>query len=544
MLWILDGGMGPERESSRSALHRALTRLEERQIVHAYWKASRRLGESLSGEGDYDLLVLPEARPLWQSALLEVGFIQARTIRQNRHPQMEHWVGFCPGGPNQRAKLVHLHVHEAPLVQRRGVWEFRLGTAEAVLRSRELDPSFGVYRLSPGMEAVLLVLRSFVEDKLRPGLKGPLSPRGEADLEYIWQRTSAEEIQEAAEQLLPGQGGRRLGATLAMLIQSGMDPWSKEAFINLQGLMEELQNRELRLLPPLEASKSRLSERVNHYSQGIAWRVLPKRLQWAAPQQKLRLHRAPFIAVVGIDGAGKTTLVTALTEWLGTIFETEQLYLGQGDIVVSFWRALAASRRHLRKLNSIITRPLASTESGQDQQGNSGTLELHGYRRALWELSRVARAARHLRKSRLARCQAARGTLVLSDRFPSARGRYASGPSITTRQEAKLLERQRSRLTGYLERVLLERTVKEGAPDFILYLTIAPHTAWKRKPEHHFWEVQQKSEALEQADFGQAKVITLDAEQPFEQVEREAQELIWRALLSVSSGKSPGSGFR
>lgn len=540
MLWMLDEGI----DQRRGALLRMLSSLEERQITHAYWKASRRLGDALEAKGDYDLLVLPDERSLWQRALEEHRFIRARTRPQNQHRQMEHWVGFCSGQPGQPSSLLHIHVHQAPLIRRKGIWEFQLGTAQAVLRSRELDKTWGVYRLNPAMEFVLLMLRAFMEEKIRPGLKGPLSPRGEADLAYILRQTSAEDIQQAARQLLPTTAGHRFGAKLAELINRGASPWAEEALLSLEAVVCEIYDKN-RLTSTWRARGARTAQMMSSATQTLLQRGLPPALRPPRVQQKLCLKRAPFVAVVGIDGAGKTTLVQGLSQSLGQTLDVEQLYLGQGDLISDLWRVLAQIKRRLQR--SLRPQRAADGKAADDALASESlvVMEHQGYRRRLWELSRVAMAARLLREARQARRHYnRRGTVVLSDRFPSARERYASGPAITIRPGAGPIERQWAKATAFFERALLERAVKYWAPDLILHLSLEPQTAWERKPEHRLFDLQQKAAALKRADYGKATVITVDAAQPESLVEKKAQELIWRLLSSTSSADSMAGGFR
>ncbi len=480
-------------------LRAVLSALDDAGVAHAYWKASRRLTAVLDGDGDYDLLVRPGERSRWQPLLEEAGFVPTLPRPALRVDGLWHYIAAAGDG---EPGVAWLHVHEAPLSGIPGVWGYQLGTAADLLAHRERDAATGVVRLSRELEATVLLLRAFTEPKLR-FRGGELIDRARADLEHAWLLSEPA----ALEVALRAFGSEALADHLLELHSTGRSPADPLELHRLRGLFAEVLPRYRRL------SRGRIALGRSLERLAYLWR----RARGRRPRGH-RLERGVFVAVVGPDGAGKSTLVEDLRRWLVPPLEVHTTYLGKGSVVADAWQGAAALKWRLIKARTgrDQPRPGPGQKSSIDEPRPSS-------RQRLFEVDRVAQAFRQMRRARRARKQADAGHLVFADRFPHHQERYGAGPAIQIEDHSS----RWTRALAALERRLLDHTVSRYGPDVILRLAIPAESAWHRKPEHNVAEIRRKVEALDRLSYPGATMIVLDASRPPEEVARKARHLLW-----------------
>lgn len=503
-----------DSEAARNVLVQALQSLEQAGVRHGYWKASRRLPEALSSGSDYDLLVEEGKRQVWERVFKEHGFIEFRTRAENELPQMAHFVA-CD---TDTGAFVHLHVHEEPLSGDYGVWEYVLSDSQALLRHRELDVELDVYRLSAALEVCLLLLRAFSEPKMR--LRGGgLTERAERDLAYAWERTSVDDVARVGTGFFGGAAANALAAELQQVAW----PMQTQDLARIHPIIQPVLSR-FRRPGRLKFEAKRFTRRGLGYARVAYEKTRPRFAPSWSRQGGLRA--APhglFIAVVGPDGSGKSTLVDYLSGWLGSMFDLEEVYLGRGDVVSATWQGLA--RLKWRVAGAIGVRPdvaIAERASqGQIASASAFDRQRTGLRRRVWELARIAQAGRQLRKVGRIAQQRSEGRLVLTDRFPHHEERFAGGPAILPDESSLLTQR-----SAELERTLL-RKVCARRPDLLIRLSIDAVDAWQRKPEHNLEDIRRKVDALEQAQWHGTNQVVIDASMPLEEVQRQARRAVW-----------------
>jgi thymidylate kinase len=275
---------------------------------------------------------------------------------------------------------------------------------------------------------------------------------------------------------------------------------------------------------------ARGQRRLTGYSATLYERMRPASAPRWPGQKGLRPWQdGLFIAVVGPDGAGKSTLVDYLEGWLGELFDTRRVYLGKGDIVSSTWQGLAklkwkmigqATGREPARSREDTNAQTASAEVASDFD-----VKRSAARQRLWELSRIAQASRQLRKVELIRHQRRRGLLILTDRFPHPSERFAGGPGIIADEGAL----KWTHFAARTEQELLDK-IASRTPDLMIRLAISAEEAHRRKPDHHFGDIRRKVEAMEHARWSGVKMQVIDATLPVEEVQRQARQMIWRLL--------------
>ena len=219
---------------------------------------------------------------------------------------------------------------------------------------------------------------------------------------------------------------------------------------------------------------------------------------------------AGLIAVVGSDGTGKSILTTDLVKNLKKHWVTERRYLGlisgeQGDKI-----------KRLPVLGVWLERRLAAKSDKTQRMSNKSpalwaALIMYGF--SLWRASNLRKVCR----------LAQSGVLVISDRYPQAEisGFYYDGPGIgVERAKSKLIKR----LAASEQRLYQE--MAKYRPELIIRLDIDVDTAYSRKPDHSYEELQDKISSMVKLRYNGSHILEIDARSPYNEVLEKAMKAI------------------
>jgi len=228
------------------------------------------------------------------------------------------------------------------------------------------------------------------------------------------------------------------------------------------------------------------------------------------------------VAVVGADGAGKSTVIQDLRKWLAWKLKVRHYYLGsqQPSLVTQL---LYTSYRIIRKLYRTW-----SGFVGEKRISSNWLRWLQYLSRNLYHLS-VGQDRYHRYIS--SRQQAAQGAIALCDRYPLdalcnvMEGRPMDGPQIAVEAGSEM-----GTITGTLSKKEQDLYRKIRPPDHIFVLHVSPEVSQRRKPDHDPEMIQAKSQALRQMERQGLHIIDVDADQPFEQVLLQIKTALWQLL--------------
>jgi thymidylate kinase len=247
--------------------------------------------------------------------------------------------------------------------------------------------------------------------------------------------------------------------------------------------------------------------RVHVDFSGGSKRLLPGALPGSRRQGRRRSQLeagGAVIAVVGADGAGKTSALDALRAWLGCELWVETLHLGKPPWSPGTW------------LIKGLLKALRSVTGLRPGDGRAGSEEA-------WLLWRAVTARDRARAVRRARRQAERGALVLCDRYPLHALHSMDGMRSASTTPA-------SRLRGWL----LDREARYYAaiepPDLLAVLQVPVAVARARKPQDPGARVQSRAREVLNVDWSEAGAHVVDAAQPLGAVHDQLKTWLWGAL--------------
>jgi thymidylate kinase len=473
-------------------------------ISYCYWKSSRRVHRALTGEGDLDLLIAREDQHRAEAILLERGLKLFPSVACRDHPAILSFLGYDePSG-----RIVHLHLHFRLVAGNTVLKNYHLPCEEAILAQTIVHPLLPIRMLDPVNEALLLMVRGCLElrrsDPLMLRDWKAATQKFALDRRELAARVDRAALRSRAAELL----GHNLADMLAEALYGEPTP----------GDQRRLRRR---IQKHLAAHRT-----YNAVEAGL--RTLRRAVLWAAGNLNKRFLWAPrpwsrrvpgggrVVAVIGVDGSGKSTVVGTIRTWLGQEIDVVPIYFGTGG-----------GRPSLVLLPFKLMVPLVTLFLKTKPKGSShGKISdrppglVYSVLLTLW-----ATVAAIEKRIKLAAAQrgASRGLVVITDRYPQNEiVGFNEGPLLTRLTGVPLWLRRFEAATYALAHRL--------PPDLVIKLEVTPETAARREPDMDPAVIRERIAAIPRLAFPGARVVSVSAEQPLSDVIRAVKHETWRLL--------------
>jgi thymidylate kinase len=487
-----------------SVYARLIDALARAGVAWCYWKSSRRTAEALAGKTDLDILVGRASQHEARRVLLECGFRLFLPVADRADLTVECYLAHDePSG-----QIAHVDLHTRLTLGGALLRTHWLPWEDALIRRAGPSADSGLPLLDPVSEAVLLVVRSSLELRWFGPImarKWSLATRKFAlDRALLASRVEREAVRARAEELL----GARIAAPLAEAL---FDPRPLQKQHDLRRRVRQTVAR-FRTCGVLEAV-------LRGWWRGlrVAADALNRQLlHWPHPWNRRVRGGGAIVAVIGVDGAGKSTLVRGLREWLQSEVDVLPLYFGSGDGRPSWF--LAPLKALLPLASLLVARKPRGSSRGEltDAAPSLGYALLL----AIWA---TVLAVEKRAKLRAARQAARRGMVVITDRFPQ--------DEIPDFNDGPLLPR-----LGYAPRWLRAfeascyALAREVRPDLVIKLVAPPELIASREATMDPHVIQSRTAAVGRLMLGGAGITTISASQPVAEVVRIASIAVWRSL--------------
>ncbi len=471
-------------------------------IDYCYWKSGRRIAAALSGESDLDLLVAKADCDRTLPLLFARGFRLFASVPPHDDAGIMSFLGHDE--PSGRIIHVHLHVRlglgSSLLKMWRPPWE------STVLAHAVAHVSMPIRVLDPATEAILALTRCCLE----------------------FDRLDVVALRQWRAMVAKFAADR---AALAPLLNRATVR-SRAAALMGEDLAEEASAAACSPAPPAKRLCRRLRARMAAYRDGSVGgnrlRLVLRSAVFLSRAANKRVIHAPrpwsrraqaggaVVAVLGVDGSGKSTLVRALRDWLGAEADVLPLYFGTGDGRPSL--LLWPLKVMVPLVRKVLPRKPAGGSHGAVSDRPPGPL--YGALITVWA---SVLAVEKRRKLKLARRAADRGMLVIADRFPQDQiAEFNDGPLLTRqRRVPAALRRFEARSYDLANRL---------APDLVIKLRASPELIAQREPDMDAAVVRRRVEQVMQLDFPRSRVAVLDAGQSLEAVIAAAKREVWALL--------------
>jgi thymidylate kinase len=499
---------GTEPRDAREALElvsELCRALEAEEVNYCHWKSNEALDRSATGENDLDLLVSRSDAQTFEKTLRRLGFKDVQLPRWKELPGIWHSYGL----DRPTGMLVHIHAHYQLVIGDDMTKNYHLPIEEPYLASAVRATPFRIP--APEFELALLVVRMVIKhctwDAI-VSLQGSLSASERRELTDLLGRVDPDDACSTLLRHLPFIGPELWGRCMRS-VQPGSSVWFRV--------------RTARQLQRALVACSRRGRALDTYlKMWRRFRTFVRRRLFRLRAEPKRLGRAGLlIAIVGGDGAGKSTAVDDLTEWLAKDFLTASVHLGKPprsplSAVVKGMMVVAAS---------VKRSPTPSGRALRDAIGGpaGGSMTPRNSARLVWE---VLTARDRYRTYRRARRSASNGALVVCDRFPL--------PEITLMDGAVSARMPDPAHWGSLVKYLADREKRIYArithPDLLIVLRVAPDLAVQRRREAPESVLRPRSEEVWGIDWRGTSAVVIDAGRPKSEVLSEIRSVVWSRL--------------
>ena len=480
----------PSAPAAPGLVRRLGDALAAHAVPYCQWKGSRRPERWLTGAGDIDLLVDRTALPQLGQVLGALGFKRVEASAGLTLPGTESYFGYDP----ELTRLVNVHVHYRLVFGRPWTMTYAPPVEAAVLAGA--SRRFVFRAPAPEHELVLLVLRLALQCTARHTLLRPHPPwllGAQTTLEQLERDASRSGVVEFLTAQLPS-----VDVALFDRCHHALEPdrpaWAR--YVAGRALRARLAPFARRPKPVavLRASVDRLGSLVGDRRRCGH-----------------RLPRGSVVALLGGDGAGKSTCASALTAWLMPDLATMHGHLGRPP------------RSALTYVVGAALKASAWWDQWRGRRGGGGSAGLTDY---LDLLRHICTGRDRYRLYRRAHRFAAAGGVVVTERYPIPANYFLAGPSgaqgLGTPVDNRVTRQLRRWETSYYERM--------SPPDVPVVLQLDPESAVRRKPEEPSDYVRGRAQAVWQTDWTQVGADVIDAGRPLAEVLRDLKTQIWSRL--------------
>lgn len=376
-----------------------ITALNQRGIEYSHWKSNFGLTKAAEEDADLDFLVDRRQLPCLQALLLEHGF-KAATVTSGPNPlSIYHYYG----ADTETGELVHVHLFSHVLTGESLIKSHLLPFERMLLENVDQIGTMKVANRSA--ELVLFFVRTYI--KYGSWL----------DLPYLLRKPEA--VQEELAWLRAGSDMTEALRLLQCycpvideaLFQEGLTLLAKPGALAAKMRLARQVRRRLRVY-----AKYRGLQGASAYAQ-LLWQYARRRLARQRRSKALTAGGA-VVAFVGPEATGKSTLVAESQRWLGSAFVTSAIHAGKPpatwatlpiNLLLPLLREKAPTLRPNRVEGHIPGTP------GEEEK----PLKIEKLSALLYAVRAVAVAWDRRDLLIKARRAAARGELVICDRYPS-----------------------------------------------------------------------------------------------------------------------------
>jgi hypothetical protein len=477
----------PSEEAPGSGLLVRLAQaLDAHRISYCQWKGHWSAHRWATGHGDVDLLVDHDGITAFREIAGRLGFKLATPPGERQIAGVESYFGHDPAVP----RLLHLHVHYRLILGDYWKTAYRIPLERAILDTAVPGSVFRVP--APTYQFLLLVLRLILRQRGRP---------------LLWTRTRwLSGVQIQLGYLEANSDREELATVLKRHLPSIDIAFFERCVRSLQGALGPVERaglpRQLHLRLRSHARAPGVTALISAGVEKALPRAVTRRLLYDC---MCLAGGGTAVALIGGDGAGKSTCARELGTWLAPNFATMRAHLGNPP----------------RSLLTIAVGGMLKAEQAlyrlwrRESPGGSH-LEL---------LRHLCTARDRYRLYEKVQRFTARGGIAICERYPVPQNRVLVGPSIPALLPvhpgpfARLL---RNAEASCYDRIL--------PPDALFVLRLDPELAVRRKPEEPADYVRERGRVVWNTDWSSTTARVIDVSPPLSEVLRELKSLVWSVL--------------
>ena len=270
-------------------------------------------------------------------------------------------------------------------------------------------------------------------------------------------------------------------------------------------------------------SYNRLTSWFTRTKRELHWLIggIERKLGWNSLSAYRRVSPSGglAVAIIGCDGAGKTTTLSYITREFRKKLDVVSIYFGSGG----------GSSSLLRKPMKFVAGKVGGKGIGRAVEREYSESKKVCVRSRLYSMAKILWAVALAKEKKTKQRQMVKarnnGILVITDRYPQSLYPGAS--------DGPLLNRYRNTY-GILKFIAeweqkIYKSFSENAPDLVIKLIVPTETAISRKPEMTVEEIENKKNIVMKLNISEHTAV-IDASRPFIITFGEVMNEIWNFL--------------
>jgi len=494
------------RKAMLSSIQKMLDSFNKYNIEYCHWKSNEHLEEALRGDTDLDVLFRPDQRRKLEYALSEAGLKRFRATPLMQYNAIEDYIGY----DKDAAKIWHLHLHYRLSLGEKHLKGYTVPWTEYIISRRHFvnTEEGGIYCSNPADELFLLYIRMSLKLRWRD-FGRRIGKDDIAEMLWLKEQTTSGEIEKVANFLL----NKNVAYEVQRVLEC--DLTHKKQILRLQKILR----KEMRAFTPY----SRFSSWALRTKRELFWLIggVKRRMGFNStkPNRRVSPSGGTVVAILGCDGAGKSTILSYVKKEFNKKIDVYNTYLGSGDGNSSLLRKpmkIVAKRVGGRGIGHAVEKEL---DSGKRSSLKS---KLYSVAKIIWAVTLAQEKKNKLRKVTKARNN---GMLVLIDRYPQTEvAGFSDGPLLTRYVKSNALLKR----IAQWEYSIYSSAYTNG-PDLLIKLMVPTEVAIQRKPEMTVEEIDNKKSAVKKIHCGKKEVEVSTDRELLESV-RDVLQAIWEEM--------------